>query len=239
MQQASVPPVKPTSPSPATLPAGYVPTPSDSLQPETATATRTDVFTIEATPIWQSTNLSENAQSGSTLKKGGTLTIQGAGTDMWKGYDRCRLVWTPTSGNYAFSTRVRTIANNDDLAVTGLMVKGPDPAAGPGLLFGFLGNSYLFLQIRQPNKTVVVKSSGRPIHIPSYLQFIRRGKTFEAYTSIDGHSWVHFASCELDMPNDATIGFVVSPQVPDTLATATFTAIHLMTPLTFHEKNPK
>ena len=214
-------PVRP----PATMPpARQVPMPA----PAAETNAVPDVFTAEVRPSWQSTNLSENAQSGSTMQKGGTLTIQGTGTDMWRGYDRCRFVWTRIAGNYAFSAQVRTIADNDDLAITGLMVKGPDPTIGPGLLFGFLGNGYLFLQIRQQNKTLVVKSSGRPIHIPCHLKLVRQGRMFKAYTSFDGNTWTPFASSELELPAENTLGFVVSAQVPSTLATATFTGIHLM-----------
>ena len=194
-------------------------------------ASAQEVFGAEATPTWQSANLGEPTQPGSTMQMGETMIIQGAGTDMWKGYDRCRFVWTKTSGNYAFSSQVKVIADTDSLAVTGLLVKGSDPALGPGLLFGFLGSGELFLQIRQPNnKAVVVKRSGQPVRVPSYLKLIRRGRAFEALISADGLAWDPFAACELDLPSGNTVGFSVSAQVPNTLATAKFASILLLTP---------
>ena len=176
-------------------------------------------------------NLGERTQGGSTIQMGGTWFIQGTGTDMLKGEDRCRYVWTKATGNYAFSAQVMAIADNDSFAITGLLVKGDNPALGPSLLFGFLGSGELFLQIRQPSKkNTLLKRSERPIRLPSYLKIARCGKVFESFVSADGHTWDLFASCELDLSSGNSVGFSVSAQVPNTLATAKIASIHLMTP---------
>jgi hypothetical protein len=190
-----------------------------------------DVFTTEDNRIWQSMNLGEHTQRGSTMYMGGTMIIQGAGTGMWQGQDSCRFVWTKATGDYAFSAQLKAIAKNNGVAITGLLVKGADPALGPGLLFGCLGSGELFLQIRQPgNKTAVVKRSVQPVRIPNHLKLIRRGKAFEACVSSDGLVWSPFAVCELDLPSGNAIGFTVSAEVPDTLATAKFADIRLLAP---------
>lgn len=204
--------------------------PQNQPQPE-AVVPVGDVFTTEANVVWKSLNLGLNTQRGSTMQVGGTLMIQGAGTDMWKGFDRCRFVWTKASGNYAFSAQVKVIANKNSIAITGMLVKGDDPALGPGLLFGFLGSGELFLQIRDPNnKTVIVRRSGQPIQLPHYLKLIRLGNVFEASISDNGHAWAPFAACELDLPSCNTLGFSVSAQDPDVLVTAKFANIRLLKP---------
>jgi len=206
--------------------------PQTSSQKPKAGALGRDLLSTEDNRIWESMNLGVNAQRGSTMYMGGTMIIQGPGTDMWKGYDRCRFVWSKASGDYEFSSQVNVIADKDGFAVTGLLVKGADPTVGPGLLFGFLGNGELFLQLRHPNNsTVVVKRSGRRIELPHCLKIVRRGKTFEASLSVDGVAWDRFASCELDLPADNAVGFSVSAQIPDTLATAKFARIRLVAPL--------
>jgi hypothetical protein len=201
-------------------------------QPKTESGTPArDVFSTEAALSWQSTNLGESTQPGSTMQMGETLIVQGSGTDMWKGFDRCRYVWMRASDDYAFSAQIKSIADNDGVAITGLLIKGAETALGPGLLFGFLGSGELFLQVRQPNnKTAIIKRSVRPVRLPGYLKIIRRGKAFEAWVSVDGRAWNLFAACELDLPSRNTLGFAVSAQVPGTLATAKFTSIRLLTP---------
>jgi len=200
-------------------------------QPPAVAAPKPAEMTLEITPLWQSTNLGEHTQGGSTMKMGGMFIIQGMGTDMWKGFDRCRFVWTKVTDSYALSTQVKSIADNDAFALSGLLVKGDDPSTGPSLLFGFLGNGELVLQVRQPKgRNEVVKRSGDPMTLPTHLKLIRRDRQFEALVSTDGRAWNTFASRELDLPACNSVGFCVSAQVPNTLATAKFAEIHLLTP---------
>jgi hypothetical protein len=188
-------------------------------------------FTTDANPVWRSVDLGTGTQRGSTLQMGDTMMIQGAGADMWTGNDRCRFVWTEASDDYALSARVKSIAQSDPFAITGLLIKGEDPARGAGLLFGFLGSGELFLQTRQPGrKPAVVKRSGQPVQLPCHLRVVRHGKTFEASISIDGTTWSRFATCEQKLPARNTIGLSVSAQTPTTLATAEFAGLRLLTP---------
>ncbi len=198
-------------------------------QPHTAPPAY-DHLTAEVTPVWQSMDMGERTQRGSTIQMGGSMIVQGTGTDLWKGYDRCRFVWTRLAGDYAFSARILALADTHRYAVTGLLVKGDDPAQGPRVLYGFLGNGELFLQIRHPNnKTTVAKRSEEPIRLPIHLKLVRRGHAFDAYVSTTGHSWRFFATGGLELPPGNTIGFAVSAQVPDVLATAKFDSIRLLT----------
>jgi serine/threonine protein kinase len=197
-------------------------------RPETAVFVL-DLFTTDNNLIWQSMNLGGDTPCGSTLRMGGTLTVQGPGTDMLSGDDHCRFVWTRASNDYAFSAQVKPAADNiGRRAVTGLLVKGEDPARGPGVLFGFLGSGELFLQIRQPNsKPETVKCSDRQLPLPMHLKITRRGHAFEASVSADGRVWEPFAACEVALPSANTIGFSVSAQEPARLATGTFANIRL------------
>ncbi len=190
-----------------------------------------DSFTREANVVWQSLTLGENTSRGSTMQMGGTLIVQGTGTDMWQGHDSGRFVCTKAAGNYAFSAQVVAIADNNSLAVTGLLLKGEDPSRGPGLLFGFLGNSELFLQIRAANHTTaIVRRSGHPVRYPVHLKIIRRDNMFEASVSSDGLAWAPFAACEVELTATHSLGFTVSTHDLNTLATAKFANIRLLTP---------
>ena len=188
-------------------------------------------FTSENRLNWQCASLGEQALRGSTMQHSGTLIIQSTGTEMAKGHESYRFVWSKADGNFAFSARVQSIAENDPLAISGLLIKGADPTRGPGLFFGFLGNGDLFLQARKPQgKPVLVKRSGRPIPFPCSLRITRRGSTFEAALSGDGLTWAPFATYDLGLPRATAVGFVVCPNKPDTLATAKFAGIRLLTP---------
>ncbi len=178
--------------------------------------------------VWQSMNLGGQTQRGSTVQSGGVIAVQGTGSEMWKGYDRCRFVSTEVAGSYVFSAQVQLIADANDFDISALLVKGDDPSEGAGLLFGFLGSGRLFLQIRsEGNTTENVRISEQPIPQPGYLRIIRDGRHFEVFHSADGRGWNSFASCDLELPARNTIGFAVSPQGSGQLASARFAGIDL------------
>ena len=193
------------------------------------TLTIRDKSTAKAGLNWKSINLGEHTKRGSTMQVGGAIVLQGTGKDMWKGYDNCRFISTKISSNYVFSAQIQMIAQDNDLDISGMLIKGNDPARGPGLLFGFLGSGQLVLQTRIPNNPPeVIKSSRHPIRPPGYLKIIRRGSAFETCFSSDGRVWEDFATCELTLPSKNTIGLCVSPQQPESLATAKFANINVL-----------
>lgn len=186
------------------------------------------VFTTPDGLAWQSMTLGPVAQRGSTLYANGTLIIQSTGKEMWNGVDRCRFVWTTASEDYRFSAQVQALADMHLLAITALLIKGSDPAQGPGLLFGFLGSGELFLQQRQPTgETQLIKCEDPPAQQVRHLRISRHGSQFEAEVSADGHAWTTFATCTLDLPVTNAVGFAVSPHINEALATAKFSDICL------------
>ncbi len=190
--------------------------------------TRLEEFlTTERKPVWNNRVLGDQSQRGGIVQMGGDMIIQGTGTDMWKGYDRCMFVWTGASGNYALSAQFVSIARDNTFDVTCLLVKGDNPAKGPGLCFGFLGTGELFLQIRNGDSTAaIIRRSASPIQLPCHLKIERRDQEFDAWVSANGTTWNLFATCELNLSADNLIGFTVSSQIPGTLATARLANIH-------------
>ncbi len=184
-----------------------------------------------ASSSWQSVNLGSEKVFGSTMQMGDTLIVQGTGTDMWMGADSCRFVWTKAASNYTFSAQLQSTAANNSLAVSGMLVKGDDPSAGPGLLFGRLGSGELFLQTRQPDaRNTLAKRSDAAVALPRFLRLERKGDTFKASVSPDGRAWEPFASCELSLPPVNAVGFCVSSQDTNALAAAKFSNIFLLEP---------
>jgi len=162
---------------------------------------------------------------------GNALILQGTGVDMWRGFDRCRFGRTVVTGRYAISARVVSIADTHALALSGILLKAEDIRREDGLFFGFLGNGELALQIRLPgNRTTVVRRSASPVARPAWLMVVRHGDTFEARVSGDGGAWLPFAACEMPLPPRNSVGFAVSANSREALATAKFADIRLRLP---------
>ncbi len=192
-------------------------------------------FADETKQLWQITNIGAQSKSGTTSQTGGALMIQlpGVVVDRWaswrNGYDHGRFIWSKVATNYyAFSARFAATANQDPLNVTGIQVKGTDASASPWLLFGFLGNGELFLQVRNPdNKAVIVKRANPLALDPRYLMIVRRENLFEALHSRDGRSWTPFGRCTLELPAEHAVGFLIATLDPQKFATVRFDAMSL------------
>lgn len=195
-------------------------------------------FTDEEKQTWQITNIGPQTKSGSAMQTGGALIIQlpGVAVDKWaswrNGYDHGRFIWSKVSTNqYAFSARILSMANNDPLDVTGLQVKGADASTCPCVLFGFLGNGELFLQVRNPeNKAIVIKKVLQPALLQRYLMIVRRNSVFEALYSSDGIAWTSFGRCSLDLPREHSVGFSISAVDPNKFSTVKFDSMSLKLP---------
>ena len=186
-------------------------------------------FTAGANLRWRSMNLGHNTQRGSTMQVGDVMVVQGTGKDMWLGADSCRFVWTKASQDYAFTARIKKISERHKFDLSALLVKGNVLSVGPGILFGFLGDGKVFLQIRHADSTVeLIKCSEQSIPVPAYLKIIRCGQEFETLLSADGISWETFSRCELKLPLHNKIGLAVSSQDPGTPAMAKFSNITLV-----------
>lgn len=187
------------------------------------------VFTLANGGTWFTMPLGTEPQRGSVMHISGTLVLQGAGAGMWEGKDNCRYVWTGAAGSYECSAMLLAYAAQDPLAMTGLLIKGDDPEQGDGLFFGVLGNGDLALQLRLENGGRPVIKREPPRTSPwRYLGIARSGDTFTARISDDGQTWQDIATCSLSLPDDTSVGFVVTPHAVHTLATAKFAHIRLV-----------
>lgn len=185
-------------------------------------------FTTANGETWFTMTLGAAPQRGSAIYAGGTLILQGSGTAMWEGPDCCRYVWSRTEGAYHFSASLLAHADQDPLAMTGMLIKGADPALGDGLFFGVLGSGDLVLQLRRATGEKHVLKREPPRVSPwRYLGINRTADTFAALVSEDGRTWAPFMTCTLPLTEANTVGFVVSPNLAHALSTAKFTTIRL------------
>lgn len=186
-------------------------------------------FTAEDGRTWFTMAFGSSPQSGSAIYTGGTLVLQGQGTAMWEGPDCCRYVWCRAVGTYHFSASLLTYADQDPLAMTGLMIKDASPAQSDGLFFGVLGCGDLVLQLRRANgERLVLRRESQHVSPWRYLGINRTGDTFAAHVSEDGRYWSPFMTCTLPLASTNSVGFVVSSNCAQALSIAKFTSMRLI-----------
>ena len=176
-----------TSVSTSTTVVAVTPTPSPTAS---ATATATATLPGGCPAGWSCTDIGNPTVEGSEVVANGTWTVTGGGGDIWGTGDQQRFDYQSLGGDGSVTAQVLSQTVSDPWAKAGVMLRGD---TGPGAAFYDLvvtpGNG-IVVQYRSPEGTVAIQQAALSAGPPAYLQAVRLGTTFSAFTSSDGVSWI-------------------------------------------------
>jgi outer membrane protein assembly factor BamB len=124
---------------------------------------------------------------GQTLS-GGTWNVTGFGNDIWGAADSFHFVYRPLAADGTISAQITSQTNSSSWAKGGLMMRlTTDPGSPYYAVFATPGNG-IAVQWRsaQGGTTSQVTTTGTA---PVYVEIVRSGTTYSAYTSPDGSTW--------------------------------------------------
>lgn len=165
--------------------------------------------------------------TGSTSVSGGTLTIKGAGADIWNTADGFHFYRRPVTGNVTVIARVASIQNTNATAKAGLMIR-EDLTPGSKNVLAYLSptasNAYRFQYRTTAGGTTSRNGQLGPGTAPQWFRVVRSGNVFTASYSADGVSWSDVAApVTVTMGATVYVGLAVTSHVAGTLNTSTFT----------------
>jgi outer membrane protein assembly factor BamB len=137
---------------------------------------------------WTCQDIGNPTPVGTQSDNNGAWSIQGGGTDIYGTADAFRLVSQTLAGDGTVSAHITSQTNTSAWAKAGVMLRlTADPGSPYYAIFVTPGNG-IVVQYRstQGGTTGQIAVTGT---VPTYLEVVRTGTTFEAYTSIDGTSW--------------------------------------------------
>ena len=124
---------------------------------------------------------------GQTLS-GGSWNVTGFGNDIWGAADSFHFVYQPLAADGSLSAEVASQTNSSAWAKGGLMMRATtDPGSPYYAVFATPGNG-IAVQWRsaQGGSSSQVAVAGT---VPLYLEIVRSGTTYSAFTSPDGSTW--------------------------------------------------
>ncbi|MQM25337.1 PQQ-dependent sugar dehydrogenase [Glycomyces albidus] len=173
----------------------------------TATAVFDSVSITDAVPEvpepWTCADVGGPRIPGDAVFSGGTVTVVGAGDDIWGDADQFHFCHQPLAGDGEITARVVSQEHTDDWAKAGLMVKAAPEA----------GADYAALMVTPANGVHLQSGfdtdiAGTEAGAPMWLRLSRTGDTVTASWSADGVVWSVFGTAEL--PGGAVIGLFVT-----------------------------
>ncbi|WP_247004244.1 DUF1349 domain-containing protein [Halosolutus gelatinilyticus] len=181
--------------------------------------------------------------SGGTAAAAETITVEGAGADIWNDYDEFHYYYEEVTGDFDVTVRVDSLEDTSEYAKAGLMVRQTLADDEEHAMVRKMPGHDTSFQWRSNSGDQAVSTtsdggsgesevSGGTVQA-AYQRLVRSGDTIEAYGSTDGSSWTLIADIspgEIDFADSAYVGLAVTSHNTGTLCTAEFSELSGLTP---------
>jgi hypothetical protein len=213
-------PVTFTFPCCSTMEAGAVVTSHD---PSTTSTAQFDSLSMLPS-IYTSTDVGATGLRGSAAISRQSLTVDGAGGDIWGTADSFQFVHFTWSGDGTFDSNLLSIDNTHPFAKAGLMFRDGVGADATFVILDVKPNSEVEFMARLCTGCETQYLGGTRVTLPAELYIVRTGSTFDAYVSPPSSSGPRrlVGSITIPMPPRVEAGFAVTSHDPAQLNTAVF-----------------
>ena len=170
--------------------------------------------------------------AGGASYSGGTWTVRGGGSDMWKANDSCHFTYKAITGDCAIVAKVASVQNTNSNARVGVMMRTSLGQGAPRAWMAVSAEGNL--EQNMPNLAVYggtnYGNKSLAKSVSSYwVKLERIGNIITGYVSPDGTNWAATDVGRIDAPVPSTIyvGLVVCSAANGTLNTSTFSNIQI------------
>ena len=178
---------------------------------------------------WSCSDIGNPEAVGDQTAKNSTLTLSGAGQDIWGVADQFRFAWQQIAANSTISAHVLAQGKTNSLAKAGVMLRTSIDADAPYYAAFVTPGQGLIIQYRSVRglDTHIFAHVGA-VAAPTYLRVARWNNIFTTYTSADGMNWtpVDGSSMAIDIHGSMLAGLAVSSHKPTALDAVTFASLN-------------
>jgi PQQ-like domain len=189
-------------------------------------------FSTTSCPVaWTCADVGGPALAGRETFTGGTWTVSAGGTDIGGTADQFHFDYQQLAGNGSVTARVASQTNSSAFAKAGVMLRQTADPGSPYYAVVVTPSNGIRVQYRatQGSTSATLVTTGGVA--PAYLDVIRSGSTFQAYTSSDGATWsfVTGSSINLSIAGPMIAGLAVTSHNALVLTTATLDGVVIST----------
>lgn len=149
---------------------------------------------------WTCTDIGGPLPLGQQTLTGGQWSLLGGGGDIWAMADAFHYVSEPLAANGSISAHVTAQANTSAWAKAGVMLRVTTDPASPYYAAFVTPSNGIVVQWRsaQGGGSTQISTTGT---VPVYLEVVRTGTSFTAYTSANGTTWTAVPSSTVTLAN--------------------------------------
>ncbi len=174
------------------------------------------------TTAWANQDVGGTGLAGSMSTANGTITVTGAGADIWGTGDAFQLASQPLTGDGSIVARVASLQNTDPWAKAGVMIREGTAAGATHAFCCVTAGNGVALQRRTSTNSATSHTAGSLSAAPRWVKLVRLSTTITGYESADGVTWTTVGSTTISQANPVRIGLAVTSHSNGVPCTAVF-----------------
>lgn len=176
---------------------------------------------------WQQRDLGATGVAGHVLASASSLTVTGAGTDIWGPADAFTYVYQPLTGDGEIVARVASVQYVDQWTKAGVMLRESLTAESSHAFTLLSAGKGAAFQRRITAGGTTTHTAGGGLGAPAWVRLTRSGQTVTASLSVDGANWTVIGSEAMNWPQTIYAGLAVTSHVAGEPASVAFDNIAL------------
>jgi regulation of enolase protein 1 (concanavalin A-like superfamily) len=176
-----------------------------------------------APSAWEFDDIGHVGLAGSNTSSGNTITVHGAGHDIWENADGFRFVYRQLTGNGLVEAQVTSLTNTNPWAKAGVMIRQTLAPESRNVFVFATPNNGIAAQARTTAGGTTSFTPGPWANAPHWLRLVRTANRITAYASPDAITWTEIAAYDIEMSSTVYVGFAVTSHDKTQLNTAVFT----------------
>jgi hypothetical protein len=182
---------------------------------------------VAAAPAWAHADVGAVGVKGSWSTSATSVTLAGAGADIWGAADAFHFAWFPLVGNGEIVARVASVQNVNAWSKAGVMIReSRDPGSPHAFMLVSAGKGYAFQRRTTQGGPSASTAAGLGT-APQWVKLRRSGDLFTAFRSSDGVTWKAAGSATIPMAQEVLAGLAVSSHVSTATSRAVFDTVQV------------
>src|SRR5215469_10812632 len=179
-------------------------------------------FTVASQPLpppWLDQDLGPVGLAGTATYSSGVFTLNASGSGIYYPPDEAHLAYQMTSGNGTIVAHVVSVSGTSSAEAAVMIRQSLDPSDADAYVYCEAGSIVFAVRSTAGAASTTVASMSQGL--PYWVELVRNGNSFSAYTSPDGINWTQLGTTQtVTMVQNVYIGLAASNQSNSSLATA-------------------
>jgi N-acetylneuraminic acid mutarotase len=159
----------------------------------------------------------------------GTVTVAGAGADIWNSSDAFRFNYQKLTGDGSIVARITSQQNTDPWAKAGIMLRETLATNSKFAFVVITPANGTFFGSRTSTGGMAKRNATSSYSLPLWLKLTRTGSTIVGYRSTNGATWIESGRATISMNGTVHVGLAVTSHRAGTLSVAKFDNVALTT----------